>query len=149
MSVKSKIAITCAAAIAIGTIWWSGTSSPRPLTTISYSQFLDQVRAGRVASVSIFGDTSGTTPATCRLQNGDTVRTVLPSDYRDALAVMLERSVNVEIQDASSEPLRLLLNATPFLLLLALWLFFFFRGFPHGDGPLNRLRQNLTPTGRQ
>jgi ATP-dependent Zn protease len=108
---------------------WSG------VTKLTYSQFLDQVRAEQVASVIVFGSSSGATQATGRLVDGKTVRTVLPSNYRDALAAMQDKRVNVEIEDASSEPLRLFINATPFLLLLGVWMVLFFkvRKFPNGN----------------
>jgi hypothetical protein len=44
-------------------------------------------------------------------------RTVLPSDYREALAAMEESLVDIEIQSARFP----LLSAAPFLLLLAVW----------------------------
>jgi hypothetical protein len=37
--------------------------------------------------------------ATCRLTEGNTVRTVLPSDYRDAMVAMQNERVNVEIRE--------------------------------------------------
>jgi ATP-dependent Zn protease len=66
------------------------------------------------------------------LKDGKTVRTVLPSDYRDAVAAMQDNMVNVEIRDSSSGPLRLFINATPFLLLFGVWIFLM-RKAP--DGP--------------
>ena len=60
------------------------------------------------------------------------MRTVLPSDYRDALVAMQDKLVNIEIQDSSSGPLRPILNAAPFLLLLGVWSFLVIRKFPNG-----------------
>ncbi len=65
---------------------------------------------------------SGSIHAVCRLKDGNTVRTILPYDYRDALLTMQDHRVDVDIEDASSAPRQLLLNATPFLLLLAVWI---------------------------
>jgi hypothetical protein len=73
--------------------------------------------------VIILGTNSGAVTAICRLADGGTVRTVLPADYRDALHALQDKQVNIEIRDSSTEPLRLLINMTPFIILMAFWLF--------------------------
>jgi ATP-dependent Zn protease len=128
---KSKIAIIWAVAICLAGILWT-TGSRRGLTTLTYSEFMEHVRAGRMARVTIIGGNSGATQATCRLRDGNTVRTVLPSDYRDVMVAMQDKLVNIEIQDSSSGPLRPILNAAPFLLLLGAWSFLVIRKFPNG-----------------
>ena len=126
---KAKIPIIWAVAICLaGILWIAG--SRRGLTTLTYSEFIEQVRAGQIASVTIIGGNSSATQATCRLKDGNTVRTVLPSDYRDAMVAMQDKLVNIEIQDSSSGPLRPILNAAPFLLLLGVWSFLVIRKFP-------------------
>src|ERR687887_2752538 len=118
MELKAKIATLCAAVICLAGVLWMATDSQRALTKLTYSQFLEQVRAAQVASVVVIGSNSGAVQATGRLKDGNTVRTVLPSDYRDAMVAMQDKLVNIEIRDSSSGPLRLFLNATPFFLLL-------------------------------
>jgi ATP-dependent Zn protease len=128
---KPKIAVFCAVVICLAGVLWMATGSSRGLTNLTYSQFLDQVRAGHVDSVTIVGSNSGASPATCRLKDGATVGTVLPSDYRDAIRTMQDKLVNIEIRDSASDPRRLLMNASPFLLLLAVWIFLMIRKFPN------------------
>ena len=129
---RRKIAAIAAVLLGAAVVWWLAGAGRRPLTNLSYSRFLEEVQAGQVASVILIGSNSGAVQATCRLKEGVSARTVLPSDYRDALAAMLDQRVNVEIRDSSSDPLRLLMNATPFLLLLGVWVFLMIRKFPHG-----------------
>ena len=76
---------------------------------------------------NIMGSNSGAIQAICRLKDGNAERTVLPSDYRDAMVAMQDKLVNVEIRDSSSGPLHLVMNATPFLLLLGIWIFLVIR----------------------
>jgi ATP-dependent Zn protease len=128
----SRIAILCAVVLCLAGLLWMAAGTGGGQSNLTYSQFLEQVRAGQVASVTIIASNSGVTPATCRLKDGNTVRTVLPSDYRDALAAMQDKLVNIEIQDSSSGRLRLLTNATPFFLLLALWVVLAVCKFPIG-----------------
>jgi cell division protease FtsH len=93
---------------------------------VTYSQFLQQVRTGAVDTVTIEPNNAGSTPTTFRTKNGATARTVLPSDYRDAVDAMERGSVNIDIQE-SSGVWRLLTNAVPFLVLLAIWSIMMFR----------------------
>ena len=58
--------------------------------------------------------------------------TTLPSDYRNALVAMQDNQVNVEIRDSASGPLQLFLRASPFFLLLGVWIFLVIRKFPNG-----------------
>jgi len=118
---KKKIAITFLVLVCAAGFLWTITTGKRSLTTSTYSQFLEQVRSGQVANVIITGSNSGAAEATFRLKDAYAARTVLPSDYNSALVAMQDQRVNIEIRDVSSEPLHLLLNAAPFLLLLGVW----------------------------
>jgi ATP-dependent Zn protease len=127
---KPKIVIIGAVLMCAAGLLWLATASQGSLATLTYSQFLEEVRTGQVASVIVFGSNSGAIQATCKLKDGRTVRTVLPSDHKDTLITMQDKLVNIEIRDSSSGPLRLFMNATPFLLLLGVWVFLMTRRFP-------------------
>jgi len=126
------VAIICAVLICVAGVLWMAAAGQRSLTTLTYSQFLEKVRTGQVASVIIMGSNSGAVHATCRLKDGNALQTVLPSDYKDAMAAMQDKLVNVEIRDSSSGSLRLFKNAAPFFLLLGVWIFLMIRKFPNG-----------------
>ncbi len=132
MNSKARLAIICAVLISMAGVLWMATTSRRPLNTLTYSQFLEKVRTGQIASVIVMGSNSGAIQAICRLKDGNAEQTVLPSDYRDAMVAMQDKLVNVEIRDSSSGPLHVVLNATPFLLLLGVWIFLVIRKFPNG-----------------
>lgn len=131
MNSRNKITIAVlAAALICAVIIWFLFGRRGPESTMSYSQFLQQVQAGRVAEVIIAADNSGADAASVRLKDGTTARTVLPSHYSVALEAMQRAMVNVVIQDASTKPTRLVINAAPFLILLAVWIFFMTTGRP-------------------
>jgi|ERR1039458_4781184 ATP-dependent Zn protease len=132
MNSKARIAIICAVLICVAGVLWMATARHRSLTTLTYSQFLEKVRTGQIANVIVMGSDSGAIQAICRLKDGNAVRTVLPSDYRDAMVAMQDKLVNVEIRDSSSGPLRLFISAMPFLLVLGVWMFLVIRKFPNG-----------------
>jgi ATP-dependent Zn protease len=129
MSSKRTIAIICAGLICAALVLWMSVARRGGLTTVSYSQFLERVRAGQVASVVVKPD-SGAADAVFRLMDGGSARTVLPSDYRDALATMQEKRVDIEIRDAGSGAPQVLAKASPFLVLLAIWIVLLIRKFP-------------------
>ena len=132
-SKKAKLAIICAVLISVAGALWMATTSQRSLNTLTYSQFLEKVRTGQIASVIVMGSKSGAIQAICRLKDGNAEQTVLPSDYRDAMAAMQDKLVNIEIRESSSGPLQLLYYS-PFILILAVWIFLV-RKFQNGPGP--------------
>lgn len=91
-------------------------------TAVSYTRFLEHVRAGEVASAAITAN-SGAAPVRAALRQGGSIRSTLPGDYQAALVLMHERGVNVEIVTPGPS----LWNAMPFALLLVVWLILFFR----------------------
>jgi ATP-dependent Zn protease len=129
---SKKIAMICAALICGAGAVWMATASQRPLATLTYSQFLEKVRTGQVAGVVVMGSNSGAIQAICRLRDGNRMRTVLPADYREAMTAMQGQLVDVEIRDSSAGFLRPLTNASPFLLLLGVWIVLMIRKFPNG-----------------
>lgn len=136
MNLKTRIAIICAVVLcAAGILWIAGTSKGSP-TMLSYSQFLDEVRTGQIASVVVISDRSGAAQAICRMKDGNSVRTVLPSDYRDALAAMQSQKVDVEFPDSAGA---LLVKAAPFLVLLGVWVILMIGKFPNGRGRISWL----------
>lgn len=122
MNLKAKIVIACVVLLCCLSAFWIASTSRRKPPTFTYSQFLDQVREGKVAGVVIAASNSGAAEATCRLKDGRALRTVLPSNYCLALKAMQDSLVDIEIRDASfTEPRRLVKNAAPFLVLLGVW----------------------------
>ena len=98
-------------------------TSPPPLPKVMYSQFLREVEAGNVTAVAIRGG-SNASPTVVSMKDGRSLRTVLPADYGDALSAMQTKGVSIEIEDsASGNWISLLVNASPFLVLLAFWIF--------------------------
>ena len=131
----SKTAMILAVlACAAGILWLA--PGRRNLTNLTYSEFLEEVRAGRVAKVTVVESNSGAVEALCTLKEGKTARAVLPARYRDALQAMQEKQVNIEIRDSSATSLRLLMNATPFLLLLGIWVLLVTRKFAGPSWPI-------------
>ena len=127
---KTKLTMLGAALVCALILIWAVTGPHGSDPTISYSQFLREVQAGRVAEVKILADNSGADAASVQRKDGTSARTVLPSHYSVALDAMQRATVDVVIQDASKSLMPFLLNAVPFLILLAIWVFFMTKGRP-------------------
>jgi ATP-dependent Zn protease len=123
---KMRIAVVFVALLIAAAVVWMIVPSQRTQSTITYTQFIERVRAGQVAGVEIAAGSPGASQATIRFKDGTTTRTVLPFDYSAALARLEEHGVTVEIEDASRSTGRLLMNATPFFVLLGIWVVLMF-----------------------
>lgn len=109
---------------AAGLLAWRWSISDRDSSAtaarVSYTRFLEHVRAGEVTK-AVMTNEGGTTQVNANLRDGRAMRSSLPSDFRQELALMMERSVDVEIAPRGPS----FFNAIPFLLLLVVWLVMF------------------------
>jgi cell division protease FtsH len=87
---------------------------------LSFSQFMDAVEAGKVKQVTIAGnEVHG-----AYRDEAAGLRTLIPANYPDLYKMLREKGVNVEIKDTgSSNWVSIVVNAVPFVLLLAFWIF--------------------------
>jgi membrane-associated HD superfamily phosphohydrolase len=112
-----------------------GDKTDRSKTKATYSEFLQQVQAGEVSKATIAVAKTGATPVTYRLKSGSEWLTIIPRNYQEALAAMQTRMVNVEIRDLTSQRLSVFLNASPFFLLLGVWVLMMIRMKKSPNGP--------------
>jgi hypothetical protein len=130
MTSKTRIAIICTLLLGVAGIGGMTMLRKPSLMTYTYSQFLEQVRHGRIVSAVLLAANAGPVGAVFRLKDGREARTVLPADYRYALREMQEKQVDIEIR--ASDTGRILINAAPFLLLLGVWIALMIWKFPDG-----------------
>jgi ATP-dependent Zn protease len=123
MNTRAKRVVFFVVLIGVAALLWAVIQNKPSPPNATYSQFLEQVQAGRVNKAVIEAEHTGANPVTYSLKDGSQARSVLPWDYRSALVAMQEKMVDIEIRDATSQWIRVLGNASPFLLLLAFWFF--------------------------
>jgi cell division protease FtsH len=99
---------------------WHFAQIQKKETSLKFSDFMQQVEAGQVAEVTITGsEIKGKT------QTHEAFRTVAPLGYDKLVDTLLARRVQVNYQsDQSSAWATILINALPFVLLIAFWIFF-------------------------
>jgi cell division protease FtsH len=99
---------------------FQGQASRSGTTTIDYSQFLDQVDAGEVRSVTISGDL-----ITGKLADGKSFQTYAPLDL-ELVKTLKEKRIQFDAKPAQSDSFitSALLYWLPTLLLIGVWVFF-------------------------
>ncbi len=110
------IVLLCVAAL----IWIVVRSGRGPNEAqLTFSQFMNEVEQGKVGKVTISGhDVKGD------YKSGAKLVTKVPLNYPDLYKQLREKNVDVDIREASSGNLvSILINAIPFVLLLAFWIF--------------------------
>src|SRR5262245_36793969 len=122
MNFNVKKAIFWVVVICVAVLFWGVVKSgnTRREEFLSFTAFLTHMEGGNVKSVTISGnEVRGSFKA-----DDTTLRTLVPTNYPELYSVLREKGVNVEIRDAgSSNWVSILINAIPFVLLLAFWIF--------------------------
>ncbi|MGQ0620468.1 MAG: ATP-dependent zinc metalloprotease FtsH [Panacagrimonas sp.] len=94
----------------------------RTQQAVAYSDFLEQVKQGQVAQVTIAGDAIAG-----ELKGGTRFETISPeTDNRSMVGTLIENDVKFtgELPKGTPWPLQLLFNAFPILLLIGVWVYF-------------------------
>jgi cell division protease FtsH len=97
------------------------TGSPTREDEFTFSQFMKHVDNGDVAEVTI----AGANEVRGKLKKDNRAfKTIAPPNYPDMIKTLREKDVNIIIREQSSGwGLSLLINASPFLLLIFFWIF--------------------------
>lgn len=101
---------------------WSLLQSPTMVRNeVTFSQFINDVEANRVAEVTIIGSqVKGK-----YINNGTSFKTVLPAQYNDLVKILREHNVNIIVKDTSRSPwFSYLVSWSPILLLILFWVLF-------------------------
>ncbi len=122
MNSNVKTAIFWIVLICVAVLLWQvvRTAKTRPERELTFTDFVNDVEAGRVKKVVI----SGTEVRGTYKDDSAGLRTLIPSNYPDTYKLLQEKGVNIEIKEVNSGNwISLLVNASPFILLLAFWIF--------------------------
>ncbi|MBM3748540.1 MAG: ATP-dependent zinc metalloprotease FtsH [Acidobacteria bacterium] len=122
MNSNVKTAVFWVVLICVVVLLWTVVRSgrTRPERQLTFTEFMTEVEAGKVRKVTISG-------IEVRGEYKDEnigLRAAIPGNYPDVYKLLREKGVNTEIRETSSGNLvSVLINAVPFVLLLAFWIF--------------------------
>jgi cell division protease FtsH len=87
---------------------------------ITYTDLMKQIESNSIKNVVISGNEARGDYA----DNVATFKSQLPSNYQDVVKALDDKKINLEFKDSSSTPwMSVLINVSPFILLLAFWIF--------------------------
>jgi cell division protease FtsH len=96
------------------------TGKHTPEQQITFTDFLNKVQEKKVKEVTI----SGNEVHGLYVDGQNGLRTLIPTNYPSVYDLLRQNDVNVDIKDSNSNPwFSLLVQASPFILLLAFWIF--------------------------
>ncbi len=117
-----KTAIFWVVIIVVVVLFWTVVHSTksRPDAQLSYTQLMNDVNAGKIKTVSISGnDLHGTYK-----DDNQELHAVIPNVHQNLDDAMLAKGVDIHYtKEAGSGWVSILINAIPFVLLLAFWIF--------------------------
>jgi cell division protease FtsH len=108
--------------VVIGVLVWNlSTTFQKPATTLTFSDFMNQVELGQIAAVTITGDEI---TGTQRNDDGKGFRVTAPVGYEGLVNKLIDKQVVVTAKPASTSPwTALLYNWAPILLMIGFWIF--------------------------
>jgi len=105
---------------ALVVIWQVARRMDRSRNEITFTELVRQVEAGKIRKVAI----SDRTHVKIEYKdNGSEARTLIPANYVEIYSILQGHGVDIEIRETSGGWVSVLINASPFLLLLAVWVF--------------------------
>jgi cell division protease FtsH len=110
------VVLICVAAL-IWVVVRSGRSGQE--ANLTFTEFMDHVDQGRVKQVSISGN-----QVKGSYTDNSKLTTMIPLNYPDLYKQLRDKKINVDIKEAGTTHwVSILINAIPFVLLLAFWIF--------------------------
>ena len=122
MNSNIKTAIFWVVLICVAVLLWTVVKSGKGRTDrqINFSQFLADVEAGKIKQVTF----RGTEVRGDYTDQPEAFHTQSPLNYPDLYKILQEKKVTMDFQESNSNGwISLLVNASPFILLLAFWIF--------------------------
>ncbi len=123
MNSNVKTAVFWLVLIMVVILLWTvlRTNHPRSDKQLTFTEFVNDVKAGKVKSVSV---TDQEVHGVYKDDSNDTLHTTIPHNYPNIYSQLQDNGVNIDIKEANSGNwVSILVNAIPFVLLLAFWIF--------------------------
>ena len=125
MNSNVKTAVFWVVIICVAVLLWAvvHTGRSRVEDTPTFTQLMQSVEEGKVKKVTVNGST-GDVQGEYNAADGRSFRTNIPTNYPAIYDLLRQKGVSVTVQkDTGTGWVSLLINAIPFVLLLAFWIF--------------------------
>jgi cell division protease FtsH len=120
--VNSKTGIFLVVLACILVLLWKVVKSnqARPDKTISFTEFVSDVKEGKVKKVWI---TDGVEVNGTYKGSSSPLHTLIPDRYTEIYTILQDHGVEIEIKERNGGWVGVLFNAAPFILLIGFWIF--------------------------
>jgi len=108
--------------LATALLLWQVVKSGNPTREqeLSFTKFMDDVDQSKVSEVTIYGSSE----VRGQLKDNSHIKTVVPANYPDLIRILRERGVIINVKESSNNSwVSILINASPFLVLIGFWIF--------------------------
>ena len=108
--------------LATALLLWQVVKSGNPTKEkeLNFSQFMDNVDQGKVREITIYGQSE----VRGQLSDNTHLKTVVPSNYADLVKILRDKNVVINVKESSNSSwVNILVNASPFILLIGFWIF--------------------------
>ena len=96
------------------------TGNPAKEQELSFTKFMENVDQGKVSEVTIYGASE----VKGQLKDNTHLKTIIPANYSDLIKILRDKGVVINVKENSSNSwVSILVNASPFLLLIGFWIF--------------------------
>ena len=122
MNPNVKTVVFWAVLICVAVLLWAVVKNghTKPDRPLNFSEFLSEVQNGNIKSVNINGNTVKGDFST----GHDSFHTVVPSNYPKLYDMLSDKKVQMQFNENNSNSwVSILVNASPFLLLIGFWIF--------------------------
>ena len=122
MNSNVKTVIFWAVLICVAVLLWAvvKTGHNKPDRPLNFSEFLTEIDNGNIKSVTL----NGNTVKGDFTSGHDSFHTVVPNNYPKLYDMLSEKKVQMEFNDSNANSwVSILVNASPFLLLIGFWIF--------------------------
>ncbi|MBK9169159.1 MAG: ATP-dependent zinc metalloprotease FtsH [Bryobacterales bacterium] len=123
MNSNVKTGIFWVLLLCVAILLWQVVKSAKnkPEKELTFTEFIREVDSGRVRKVTI---TNNSEVKGAYADGSAELKTIIPGNYPDIYTILQDKKVEIEIKDTSGGSwLTILINASPFILLLAFWIF--------------------------
>ncbi len=100
-------------------MWQALSGRGGQIEKLTFSQFMDKVEAGEIVEVSMKGN-----KIEGLYKDGKTGFKTVAAPYDDMVKIMRSSNVNIIVEDDDRLFISILINAAPFILLIAIWIYF-------------------------
>ncbi len=100
-------------------VWQALSGNGNKVVNLTFSEFMDEVEAGNIAEISIKGN-----KIEGRYAGGEKSFKTIATPYDDMVKILRKAKVNIIVEDDDRLFISILVNAAPFILLIAIWIYF-------------------------